>query len=318
MKNVEAVGNKARLILLNLGVEPKPVPLKVIQPLLEAASLEEEPDIQELWARLLATASTRAGVAGPRASSRRDSRGVCVGVLAEPVMRDRCATAPKFRPLMPSTTSFNLRRKCFGGTAWAYNKISMRTMINRLLLVFVLCSMAAQAATISYSGSGTFSAATPTTPFSGPSEPWAFSFQADSNPAVSDVTTGTFDFAFSNFSYSLNNSPVAITPIFIRFGSSPNGGWLMSFNGTTTNPLAGLSTLGAGPQMFAGTTSAPTLIPGAFTSTEFDVFLNRTSLFTQPNTTVNAVAVATPEPSTWLTLAVGLVVLGGRRVFRRT
>ena len=111
--------------------------------------------------------------------------------------------------------------------------------------------------------------------------------------------SGTFDFAFSNFTYFLDNSPVAITPIFVRFGSSPNGGWLISFNGTTTNPLAGLSTLGAGPQMFTGTTSARTLIPGSFTSTEFDVFVNRTSLFTQPNTTVQAVVVATPEPSTF-------------------
>jgi hypothetical protein len=58
VQNVEAVGNKARLILLNLGVEPQPVLLKVIQPLLEAASLEEEPDIQEMWARLLAGATS--------------------------------------------------------------------------------------------------------------------------------------------------------------------------------------------------------------------------------------------------------------------
>jgi hypothetical protein len=197
----------------------------------------------------------------------------------------------------------------------------MKTTLRRLLPVFVLCWVAADAATISYTDSGTFTAATPSTPFSGPSEAWAFAFQADTNPTVLDSGGGFFDFAPSGFSYSLGGSPVAITPTFIRFltgGPPSGGGWEIIFNGTTTNPIAGLSTGGAGPQMFTGTTSAPTLIPGAFTSTEFDVFLNRTLLFTQPNTTVNAVAVATPEPATWLALAVGLVVLGGRRLFRRT
>src|SRR5579864_4065510 len=175
----------------------------------------------------------------------------------------------------------------------------MKTTLNRWLLpVFVLCSMAAHAATISYTDSGTFSASTPTTPFSGPSEAWAFSFQANTNPTVLESDAGSVDFTFSNFSYSLDNSPVAIVPTFIRFGSSTlGGGWLMCLNGTPTNCLAGLSTLGAGPQMYTGTTSAPTLIPGAFTSTIFDVFLNHTLLFTQPNTTLNAAA-AIPEPST--------------------
>ena len=184
----------------------------------------------------------------------------------------------------------------------------MKTTLHRLIPLFVLCSMV-HAATISYTDSGTFTAATPTAPFSGPSEAWAFAFQADSNPTVLESDAGSFDFAFSNFSYSLNNSPVAIVPTFIRFGSSPNGGWLMCLNGTPTNCLAGLSTLGAGPQMYTGTTSAPTLIPGAFTSTTFDFFLNHTLLFTQPNTTVLAVVV--PEPSTLLMLAGGLLVFGG-------
>jgi hypothetical protein len=57
MQNVMPVANKAHLILLNLGVEPKPVPLKVIQPLLEAASLEEEPELREIWSNLLANAA---------------------------------------------------------------------------------------------------------------------------------------------------------------------------------------------------------------------------------------------------------------------
>jgi hypothetical protein len=38
------------------GLSPKEAPLKVIHPLLEAASLEEEPELRDLWANLLANA----------------------------------------------------------------------------------------------------------------------------------------------------------------------------------------------------------------------------------------------------------------------
>lgn len=221
------------------------------------------------------------------------------------------------RGASPSTTSFNLPG-VVPAKRFCHIMSSMKPTLNRrFLLVVVLCWLPAHAATISYSDSGTFTASTPTTPFSGPSEAWAFSFQANSNPTVLESNAGSVDFAFSNFSYSLDNSPVAIVPTFIRFGSSTlGGGWLMCLNGPTTNCLAGLSTLGAGPQMYTGTTSAPTLIPGAFTSNVFVVFVNTTLLFTQPNTTVLATA-AIPEPSTFLSLAAGLLVFGGRRLYRR-
>src|ERR1700694_5989243 len=127
----------------------------------------------------------------------------------------------------------------------------MNPTLNRLLPVVVLCWVPAHAATIVYTDSGTFTASTPTTPFSGPSEAWAFAFQADSNPVVSPLGAGAFDFAFSNFSYTLDGSPVAITPIDITFFSATfptDGGWDMCLNGTTTNCLAGLSTGGARPQ----------------------------------------------------------------------
>ena len=39
------------------GVSPKEVPLKIIHPMIEAASLEENPDLQTIWANLLANAA---------------------------------------------------------------------------------------------------------------------------------------------------------------------------------------------------------------------------------------------------------------------
>lgn len=57
IQNAEVVGNKAGLTLLNLGVQPKEVPLNILYPLLEGASLQEDPSLQDLWANLLANAA---------------------------------------------------------------------------------------------------------------------------------------------------------------------------------------------------------------------------------------------------------------------
>src|SRR5262249_26239481 len=92
------------------------------------------------------------------------------------------------------------------------------------MLVFALLALHAHANTILYSDSGSFSGSTPSTPFSAPGQTWGFSFQADSTPPVLSFGNGGFDFAFSNFSYSLNGSPVAITPTAIRFFTAANGG----------------------------------------------------------------------------------------------
>jgi len=55
--NIEAVGNKAHLILLNIGLTPAEVPLSVLHPLLEAASVQEDSALQDTWANLLANAA---------------------------------------------------------------------------------------------------------------------------------------------------------------------------------------------------------------------------------------------------------------------
>jgi hypothetical protein len=57
LKNAETVVGMSHLILLNIGATPKEVPLNVLQPLLESASLQEETELQEIWANLLANAA---------------------------------------------------------------------------------------------------------------------------------------------------------------------------------------------------------------------------------------------------------------------
>jgi hypothetical protein len=56
-KNAEAAAGGAYLTLLNIGVTPAEIPLKVLQPALDAASLEEDESMQQLWANLLANAA---------------------------------------------------------------------------------------------------------------------------------------------------------------------------------------------------------------------------------------------------------------------
>jgi hypothetical protein len=55
--NTEAVTSKSSLILLNIGQKVGEVPLNVLQPALEAASLQEDEVLRERWANLLANAA---------------------------------------------------------------------------------------------------------------------------------------------------------------------------------------------------------------------------------------------------------------------
>jgi hypothetical protein len=191
----------------------------------------------------------------------------------------------------------------------------MKTTLNRLLPVLAFCWVPAHAGTISYSDSGTFSVSTPNSAFTGSGGTWAFAFEADTNPMVLSFGNGGFNFAFANFSYSLDGSPVGITPTFIRFFSPGNGGGFeICFNGTTAASCAdGLGSPFFGPAMYTGTTSAPTLLPGQFA--ESFAAIVSSNVYIQPDITMQAVAL--PEPSTLLTLATALLALGGRLLYSR-
>jgi hypothetical protein len=55
--NLDKVADKAHFILLNLDLKPREVPLNVLQPALEGASVQEDTFLQEVWANLLANAA---------------------------------------------------------------------------------------------------------------------------------------------------------------------------------------------------------------------------------------------------------------------
>jgi hypothetical protein len=56
-KNVETIAAKSHFTLLNLGLEATEIPLPVLYPALEAASLQEDSSMQDAWANLLANAA---------------------------------------------------------------------------------------------------------------------------------------------------------------------------------------------------------------------------------------------------------------------
>ena len=57
LRNQLKVLGKTQQILVESGIEPKSVPLRILVPLLEAASLNDDENLSERWATLLANAS---------------------------------------------------------------------------------------------------------------------------------------------------------------------------------------------------------------------------------------------------------------------
>jgi hypothetical protein len=57
-KNLGEVAEKASAMLVGAAIYPQPVPGRILMPILEHASFEDDPDIQKLWAALLANAAS--------------------------------------------------------------------------------------------------------------------------------------------------------------------------------------------------------------------------------------------------------------------
>ena len=73
-RNQVRIAEGARRLVEDAGLAPAPVPLQTLVPLVEKASLEEDPTVQEMWSTLLANAAT--------AKAREGLHRLCVEVLA--------------------------------------------------------------------------------------------------------------------------------------------------------------------------------------------------------------------------------------------
>ena len=60
VKNAIKTAEKTKRILKDAGLNPGPVPTRLLLPILDACSVEDNNDLQERWAALLASASQEA------------------------------------------------------------------------------------------------------------------------------------------------------------------------------------------------------------------------------------------------------------------
>jgi hypothetical protein len=173
------------------------------------------------------------------------------------------------------------------------------------------------------SETGTFAANAPTTTESAPNATFSYSFLIDSTPAINFVTNFTgadcgFDAPISDFKYTLNGAPVALTfPDVEFFGSSFGGG--AGITPSAPEPTTPTSTFAAdnfflytqtNEQFYSGTFENPTIIPGIY---QLDP---NQSIFETDYMGTNATAIsgdieitATPEPSSLVLLITGLAGL---------
>lgn len=190
-----------------------------------------------------------------------------------------------------------------------------------LLIAFLLLSAGGLSAnTLLVTASGTFSSTTPTSTFSAPGESWSFSFEVDSMPVVlSSEYDLEFSPSFTDFTYTLDGSAVAITPANIQFYSADDGGLLnVCFAPacpSSSNPTNGFELEGA--QAYSGLVTSPTINTGVYPTITLLAFVGgEMNFYTMDNSIVTIASV--PEPGTLsFVIVLGMGILACTAMRRR-
>ena len=98
-------------------------------------------------------------------------------------------------------------------------------------LVLFAFAGTASASMLTVSVSGQFGSGVTADQLAAPDATWAISFDVASNPVAANTDAFSFDAPFSDFSYLLNGSAVALSPQSIRFFESGDGGLFTLFFG---------------------------------------------------------------------------------------
>ena len=123
-------------------------------------------------------------------------------------------------------------------------------MSNKLHLAFSILALVFTAALtyatpITIQTTGVYSSFPPQDALVSPGSTWQLTFNADSQPAATNVGADGFDLPFSNFEYKLNGNPVAVSPDSIRLYRIGKGGLFTVFFGPE-NSRDATGTLGRG------------------------------------------------------------------------
>lgn len=150
-------------------------------------------------------------------------------------------------------------------------------------------------------------------------------FTVDNHPLVSNVDSGGFDVAFSNFHISVNGTAENVTPDSIHFYRSSMAGLFTVYFGSQIVPGADQPLFPSlnfyGDAAYTGPESSPTILPGSYQVSEF-LYTDDTYFAdqTDPGTTVEieqcSAMTETPEPATWGLSMMGLALAGVVAVLR--
>ncbi len=171
----------------------------------------------------------------------------------------------------------------------------------RSLNLFATLVFSAQAG-VQYTASGIFDPTVPASFFTAPSQPWSITFNTDTNPAPISNTATEFTVPFTGFIYTLNGVNLGLTPSEIIFyAASEGGGFVVDI--TVIDQFSFTA-----PQMYIGSTGAPTMLYGTFVSVPHDLnylMVDGNFVGSLEGTTIYA----TPEPGTVALAAGGILGL---------
>jgi hypothetical protein len=183
-------------------------------------------------------------------------------------------------------------------------------------------AVTASASTLTVSVSGQFGSGVIADQLAASDGTWALSFDVDSIAAATNTDMFSFDAPFSDFSYLLNGSAVAVSPQSIRFFDSGDGGLFTVFFGPETGFFNGMPIPEfsfSGDQVFSGTPGNPTILPGSYSVGDalYSDALNYDDEGAFGTVTITGTQSAVPEPSIFWLLFTFTVMMFLARLYRR-